>query len=156
MKNYIRINNETITQIAFMPYAAYRALLTLATDHNAEIVETADKKLTAIFDCSETALNVATKWAIGYADAVLARMAADAQEEDHMEYDHARDFENLKIGYNGRADSTAPIKPEWQSDLDTLAGKGKGANREAAAILRKHNMSAQIGTEGWDYWTNIR
>lgn len=49
-----------------------------------------------------------------------------------------------------------PTKTEWQTELDAYAGKGRQANHKVAKILRKHKMSAQIGSEGWNYWENIR
>ena len=47
-------------------------------------------------------------------------------------------------------------KTDWQSELDAYAGKGRAANKEVASVLRKHNMSVQIGSEGWTYWESIR
>lgn len=52
--------------------------------------------------------------------------------------------------------SKGNAETSWKSDLDALKGKGKKANKEAAAILRKHNMACVIGSEGWDYWSSIR
>jgi len=49
-----------------------------------------------------------------------------------------------------------PTKAEWQIGIDTYAGKGREANKAVASVLRKHNMSAQIGSEGWTYWESVR
>lgn len=45
---------------------------------------------------------------------------------------------------------------DWKADVDAYAGKGRKANKAVAKVLRKHNMSAQIGSEGWTYWEGIR
>ena len=47
-------------------------------------------------------------------------------------------------------------KTEWQTEVDAYAGTGRKSNKAVASILRAHNMSAQIGSEGWDYWESIR
>ena len=47
-------------------------------------------------------------------------------------------------------------KAEWQTEIDAYAGTGRKSNKAVASILRTHNMSAQIGSEGWNYWESVR
>lgn len=49
-----------------------------------------------------------------------------------------------------------PKKAPWQTEIDAFAGTGRENNKKVASILRKHNMSAQIGSEGWTYWEGVR
>jgi hypothetical protein len=49
-----------------------------------------------------------------------------------------------------------PTKADWQSEVDTYAGKGRASNKAVASILRKHKMKPIIGEEGWTYWESIR
>ena len=68
-KKFIKRNKNIITQLEYLPMSAYKALRTLAKDHNAEIVEDEDGYLTLTFDEVKTAENVANRFRTDYAEA---------------------------------------------------------------------------------------
>lgn len=72
LKSVITRKSNVITATCHLPYGAYRALRQLALDHNAEIGETADRKLRLVFDEVETATAVADKFRTMYAEAHAA------------------------------------------------------------------------------------
>ena len=57
---------------------------------------------------------------------------------------------------DGKGKPAQDTKPAWQTEIDAHAGRGRASNKAVASILRKHNMSAQIGSEGWTYWESVR
>ena len=65
MKNTLTRKGKTV-YAPYLPYAAYKALVQLAKDHNAEIGENADHTLRLKFDEVETAKNVVAKWTADY------------------------------------------------------------------------------------------
>lgn len=80
-----------------------------------------------------------------------AEKPTEAQTEDKPTPKKAR----ARKAAQGKGDPK-PTKAEWQIGIDTYAGKGREANKAVASVLRKHNMSAQIGSEGWTYWESVR
>ena len=136
-KNFIKRNKNTITQCTRMPYGAYRALRTLATDHNAKIVEAENGYLTLTFDEVKTAEQVANKFRAEYAEAHAAYVPkpAPTPTQEAKPRDGKGNAKLLK-------------------KLDKLAGKGKSANKQAAAIIREFGIEPN-GAE-WDYWKSIR
>lgn len=67
MKNAITITRKANTLYApYLPYAAYKALVQLAKDHDGEIVVNADHTIRIDFNEVETAKNVAKKFQAEY------------------------------------------------------------------------------------------
>lgn len=79
-KNLIKRTQNTLTATAYLPYGAYKALVQLAQDHNAEIGKTSQGFLTVTFDSVETADNVAKKFRADYAEAHAVYVSAHASE----------------------------------------------------------------------------
>jgi hypothetical protein len=82
MSKFINRKANTITQFERMPYGAYKALRTLAQDHNAEIVESENGFLTLTFDEVKIAENVAKKFRADYAQAHAAYVPKNEREPE--------------------------------------------------------------------------
>lgn len=66
MANIKLTRKANTVKAPYLPYPAYKALVQLATDHNAEIGVNADRTLHLTFDEVETAKNVVAKWTADY------------------------------------------------------------------------------------------
>lgn len=143
-KNLINRTKNTISATAHLPYGAYKALVQLAQDHNAEIGKTSKGFLTVTFDEVKTAENVVTRFRADYAEAHKAYMSAKASEPAPVSEQEAKPHKPA----NGKGNAKVLKK------LDKLAGKGKSANKQAAAVIREFGIEPN-GAE-WDYWKSIR
>jgi len=168
-KNLIKRTQNTLTATAYLPYGAYKALVQLAQDHNTEIAKTAEGFVAVTFDSVKTAESVAKKFRADYAEAHAAYVPKSERAEA---YDPAREYEDLMDGKEYTIQGTAngdgcvlmPVNAPKRTNgkgnakllkkLDKLAGKGKSANKQAAAIIREFGIEPN-GAE-WDYWKSIR
>ena len=137
-------DKKTVVASASMhPYAFLKATK-LAETLNGQVCTTdLQARFKATFKSTKVAKQFVTEWNAQYEQAQVDKQAKANAEVKKPQLKHTR-----KAKGNNKA--------TWQSDLDKLAGTGRASNHKAASILRKHKMSAQIGTEGWDYWSSIR
>ena len=113
----------------------------------------------ATFKSAKVAKKFVTEWTAQYEQA-LADKQAKAEEKAKKVASGKGKKKSTKATPRKRKPTSvkgdASTKPTWQTEVDAYAGKGRKANHDVAAILRKHNMSAQIGSEGWTYWEGVR
>jgi hypothetical protein len=141
----IKRTQNTLTATAYLPYGAYKALAQLAKDHNTEIAKTAEGFATVTFSSAKTAESVAKKFRADYAEAHAAYVSAHTSEPAPAPKQEAKPH---KPTTNGKGNAKVLKK------LDKLAGKGKSANKQAAAVIREFGIEPN-GAE-WDYWKSIR
>ena len=137
MANIITRNANTVTVNRFIVGKARTALITLATDHNAQIDIDRNKHYKVTLETVGIAKDFAT---------ALARIFRE----------HNVTMPEPTKGKGSATPTEKTEEPKWQKALKPLAGKGTKANKDAAAILRKHGLKPLIGEEGWDYWASIR
>lgn len=136
--------NTVVASTGMHPYAFLKATK-LAENLNGQVCTTdLQARFKATFKSAKVAKQFVTEWNTQYEQA-----RADKSQAKVIESKSQKRTRKAK----GEAKST---KSTWQTDIDAYAGKGRQANKEVAAILRRHNMSTQIGSEGWDYWSSIR
>ena len=127
MKNTAKLTRKANTVYApYLPYAAYKALVQLAKDHNAEIDENADKTLRLTFDEVKTAKNVVAKWTADYANARNAK--APRWDDEKM-----AEYEDLMDSYTRTKKAPAPAK--GKSNLVTVTVDGKKYTVDKANLV---------------------
>lgn len=135
MAKIITRKANTIIVNRFIVGKALDAFRTLVSEHNGEI------------GLTETKLYKAT-----FKDTKTATLVADA-------LNRAYDEHNVRMPEPKKAKGSAPKtektdEPKYIKALKPLAGKGKSANKDAAARLRA--IGLEPNGEAWNYWTSIR
>ena len=137
----MNISKSTVTASAYLVGNAYKSAVALAITYEGKIGRTDDNRFTVTFDKVKIAKKFKSEWESDYAKA----HAAYTPKPTEPKAPKTPKTPKVTVG-KGNA--------KMMSELNKLAGAGKSANKQAAAIIRKYGL--EPNGEVWEAWQNIR